>query len=145
MGREASLEYVVTTLLPKASLLARLLIKQADWTVTRTEGSVLATLSRAPQRITALADLEGLAQPTVTIMVKRLEEHGWVQRSSDPDDKRVVLVSITDAGREALEHVRQQYRALLREHLAGQTDEQIADLERATRTLAELADVLQSS
>jgi len=145
MAREASVEYVVTTLLPQASLLTRLVAKQALWTVTRSEGSLLSTISRGAQRITALAELEGLAQPTVTILVKRLEERGWVQRGSHAGDGRVVLVSITDAGREALEHFREQSRALLREHMARLTDEQIDDLARATQTLAELVEVLQSS
>ena len=98
MRREDAVEQVASTLLPQASLLARLVAKQACWTLTRSEGSVLSTLSEAPQRITTLAELEGLAQPTVTIMVKRLEERGWVARDRDSLDGRVVLVSITHGG-----------------------------------------------
>jgi DNA-binding MarR family transcriptional regulator len=143
VAREESVDYVVTTLLPQASLLTRLIAKQAHWTVTRSEGSVLTSISQAPQRITALAELEGLAQPTVTILVKRLEERGWVARGKDPDDGRVVVVSLTDAGRDALESFREQYRALLRDYMAGLTDEQVVELVGATRALGKLVEALQ--
>jgi DNA-binding MarR family transcriptional regulator len=143
--REHAVEQVASTLLPQASLLARLVAKQACWTLTRSEGSVLSTLSEAPQRITTLAELEGLAQPTVTIIVKRLEERGWVARVRDSLDGRVVLVSITQEGRDALERFREQYRTLLREQMATMDDAEIAELVRATAALAGMVEALQDS
>jgi DNA-binding MarR family transcriptional regulator len=143
MPRQDAVEHVASTLLPQASLLARLVAKQTRWTLTRSEGSVLSTLSAAPQRITTLAELEGLAQPTVTIMVQRLEARGWVARDTQAGDGRVVLVTITPEGREALEHFREQYRALLREHMAAMDDEQVAELLHATRALAAIVQSLQ--
>jgi DNA-binding MarR family transcriptional regulator len=143
--REHAVEQVASTLLPQASLLARLVAKQACWTLTRSEGSVLSTLSDAPQRITTLAELEGLAQPTVTIIVKRLEECGWVARDRDSLDGRVVLVSITQEGRDALESFREQYRTLLREQMARMDDAEIAELVRATAALAGMVEALQDS
>jgi DNA-binding MarR family transcriptional regulator len=145
MQREHAVERVASALLPQASLLARLVAKQACWTLTRSEGSVLSTLSEAPQRITTLAELEGLAQPTVTIMVKRLEQRGWVARDRDSCDGRVVLVSITQEGREALECFREQYRTLLREQMATMDDVQIAELVRATAALAGMVEALQDT
>ena len=141
--RDEAIERVASTLLPQASLLQRLVAKRACWTLTRSEGSVLSTLSAAPQRITTLADLEGLAQPTVTIMVKRLEERGWVERCRDDCDGRVVVVSITAEGREALECFREQYRTLLRTEMAAMNDEQVAELLLATEALAGMVDALQ--
>ena len=143
MPRDEAIERVATTLLPQASLLQRLVAKRACWTLTRSEGSVLSTLSAAPQRITTLAELEGLAQPTVTIMIKRLEERGWVERCRDDGDGRVVVVSITAQGSEALESFREQYRALLRTEMAAMNDEQVAELVLATEALAGMVDALQ--
>ena len=58
-------------------LLSRLVFNQGKLGLTRSESSLLATLRGGPQRITALAELEGLAQPaTVTVLVKRLEQRG---------------------------------------------------------------------
>jgi hypothetical protein len=42
--------------------------------VSRTDGGVLNTLTGGPRRITELAELEGLAQPTMTLIVQRLEQ-----------------------------------------------------------------------
>jgi DNA-binding MarR family transcriptional regulator len=141
--RQEAVEQVATTLLPQASLLVRLVAKQARWTLTRSEGSVLSTLEAAPQRVTTLAELEGLAQPTVTIMVQRLEARGWVARDTHAGDGRVVVITITSEGREALERFREQYRALLREHMATMDDEQVAELLQATRALAGIVQSLQ--
>ena len=104
---------------------------------------MLSTLSAAPQRITTLAELEGLAQPTVTIMIKRLEGRGWVERCRDDGDGRVVVVSITAQGSDALESFREQYRALLRTEMAAMNDEQVAELVLATEALAAMVDALQ--
>lgn len=51
------------------------------------------------------ADLAQRANMTAQSMgefVKTLEGKGWIQRKSDPDDKRVILVSSTPSGRRVL-------------------------------------------
>ena len=55
------------------------------------EGGVLPTNALA-QRICASA-------PTMTGLIDRLEKQGLVTRSRDDDDRRLVLVRLTDAGR----------------------------------------------
>ena len=67
--------------------------------MTLTSSSTLATLFRkGPRRITELAASEGVTQPTVTALVTSLERAGLVERRSDPADRRVVMVAITEAG-----------------------------------------------
>ena len=104
------LTFVASELLPHAALLTRLVIRQMTGPLTRTEAGMLNTLSDGPRRITELAELEGLAQPTTTLLVKRLEDRGWVAREREPGDGRVVLVRRTDAGAAALD----AFRALRR-------------------------------
>jgi DNA-binding MarR family transcriptional regulator len=61
--------------------------------------SALATLDRTgPRRITELAASEGVTQPSVTSLVASLVRAGYVERRSDPADKRVVVIAITEAG-----------------------------------------------
>jgi len=61
--------------------------------------ATLSTLDRAgPQRITDLARLEGVAQPSMTVLVGNLERDGFVVRRGEPSDRRVVLVELTAAG-----------------------------------------------
>jgi DNA-binding MarR family transcriptional regulator len=142
--RAERVEYVAGHLLGHAALLTRLLVRQVRPDVSRTEAGVLRTLTDAPRRITELAELEGLAQPTMTLLVQRLEQRGWVKRGRYPDDGRVVLVSLTDAGRTTLEGFRTQVLAALRNHLDAMPDAEIAELEAATETLGSLVDTLQS-
>jgi DNA-binding MarR family transcriptional regulator len=111
--------------------------------ISRSEAGLLSALTGGPRRITELADLEGHAQPTMTLLVKRLEERGWVARRRDPADGRVVLVSLTEAGSAALEDIRAAYRGALRDHLAAMPDARLAALLTATEALEALLDTLQ--
>jgi DNA-binding MarR family transcriptional regulator len=142
-SRSDAVDAVATALVPTASRVTRLLLRRAPEGVSRSEAGVLSSLSGGPRRITELADLEGHAQPTMTLLVKRLEQRGWVARDRDPADGRVVLVSLTAAGTAALEDVRAAYRRVLRDHLVALTDEQLAALKIATEALESLLDALQ--
>jgi DNA-binding MarR family transcriptional regulator len=141
--RTAAIERVVHDLVPHMSQLTRLVSKQVHGEITRSEGAVLRTLSTGPKRVTELAELEGLAQPTTTILIKRLERSGWVARHRDPGDGRAVLVSLTADGERALELYRSQYRAVLRDRIAAMPDAQVAALADAVGALESLVVAMQ--
>jgi DNA-binding MarR family transcriptional regulator len=143
--RAERIDYVADHLLLHAGALTRLLIKESGSETTRTEAGVLFTLSRGPRRITELSELEGLAQPTVTLLVKRLEQQGWVKRDRLADDGRVVLLSLTGAGRAALNEFRAKVSAALRADMDAMSGRQIAALETATEALGTLVDILQQA
>jgi DNA-binding MarR family transcriptional regulator len=136
-------EAVARELVPLASQLTRLALRQAHGEISRSEGAVLRTLIGGPRRVTELAELEGLAQPTMTVLVKQLELRGWVARRRDEADGRLVLVSVTAEGEAALERYRAMYRALVRDCVAAMPDEQIAALEDAVGALDSLVVALQ--
>ena len=121
--RAERIEYVADQLLPYAAIVTRVLIKQVKGEISRTEAGVLRTLVASPRRITELAELEGLAQPTMTLLVQRLEQRGWVKRERRADDGRVVLVSLTAAGSATLDEFRAQVRAALRAWMDSMSDE----------------------
>ncbi|MER5177275.1 MarR family transcriptional regulator [Streptomyces sp. NPDC002896] len=74
-----------------------------------TAAATLSRLARSgPVRLTKLAESEGVSQPSMTQLVQRLTKQGLVKRISDPDDGRVVLVSITDSGRRLSEERRRK-------------------------------------
>src|SRR3954468_10590824 len=81
----------------------RHLVRNANREVSRTSISVLGRLrDHGPQRITALADAEAVAQPSMTTLIGRLERDGHVSRTADPADGRAALIALTDEGREVL-------------------------------------------
>jgi DNA-binding MarR family transcriptional regulator len=143
LSRSDQIDYVSKQLVPGAGLLVRLLVRQLGGELSRTEASLLSTLSGGPRRITELAELEGLAQPTMTSLVKQLEQQGLVRRDRQADDGRVVLVHLTDIGAGALEDYRARARELLGSYLAEIPDEQVEALVGATDAIAQLVGLLQ--
>ena len=103
----------------------------------------MSTLSGGPRRITELAEFEGLAQPTMTSLVKALEQQGLVRRERQTDDGRVVLVHLTDSGAATLEDYRTRARELLSSYLVEIPDEQVEALAVATEALTQLIALIQ--
>ena len=141
--RAEQARHISTHLPAHLGLLTRLLGKQFGERYSLSEARVLSGIADGPLRITDLAALEGLAQPTTTLLVKRLEEQGLVRRERQTDDQRVVLVWLTDAGGTALENARAVAAAGLRGHLDSMPDQQLKALADATDALAELITTLQ--
>jgi DNA-binding MarR family transcriptional regulator len=142
-ARSEQIDYVSSELVPRAALLTRLLVKQLGGDLSRTEIGLLKTLGGGSRRITELAELEGLAQPTITLLIKQLAEKGLVTRTRQSGDGRVVLVNLTETGSAALGDYRGRLRSVLGGYLAEIADEQVEALATATETLAQLVGVLQ--
>lgn len=135
---------IASQLLAQAAILTRLVAKQVSAEPSRTEASILNTLTIGSRRITELAELAGLAQPTTTLLVKRLEHRGWVQRERQEYDGRIVMVSLTGDGSAVLEDYRSRFADALRTSLAEvATEEEIGSLVSATETLDSLIVLLQ--
>ena len=68
--------------------------------LTSIEWRVLATLHDGePLTISQLAHEVLSKQPTVTKLVQRMADQGWVALQADPADQRCTLVAATPAGR----------------------------------------------
>jgi DNA-binding MarR family transcriptional regulator len=104
---------------------------------------VLSILTEGPRKITELTELEGIAQPTMTLLVKRLQEKGWVRREGLPEDGRVAMISLTKVGSTAQAKFRAQFLAALRADLRELSDQQLQELSAATEILSSFVDDLQ--
>jgi DNA-binding MarR family transcriptional regulator len=79
--------------------LVTLAVRHGPRDVSLTAASTLSTLDRTgPRRLTDLALIEGVTQPSMSVIVTGLEQAGLAERRTDPADKRVVLVALTTAG-----------------------------------------------
>jgi DNA-binding MarR family transcriptional regulator len=75
------------------------LLRRAPRDLSLTSLATLSTLDRTgPRRITDLAVVEGITQPSMTVLVTSLERGGLVARRRDPADGRVTLVTPTAEG-----------------------------------------------
>ena len=106
-------------------------------TITTTGGWILFHLAEAgAQRPGLLAEWQSVDKSTMTMQLRRLTKDGLVERLPDPDDRRAVLMQITQAGRQALETHRKRGRTLLSNRLAEWSDDELEALASALKKLA---------
>jgi DNA-binding MarR family transcriptional regulator len=69
--------------------------------------SVLLAVDRSPVVRTqaALAEAIGADKTRIIPVLDELQAHGFIERRPDPDDRRVRLLAVTDAGREVKDAV----------------------------------------
>jgi DNA-binding MarR family transcriptional regulator len=83
--------------------LVTVVVQRGSREMSLTSLATLSTLDRTgPRRVTDLAVIERVAQPSMTALVIALERAGLVERRGDPADKRAALVSVTAAGSDLL-------------------------------------------
>jgi DNA-binding MarR family transcriptional regulator len=74
--------------------------------------------------------------PDITRLLDKLEQLGYVERDRDADNRRVVHIGITEAGRDLLRRLREPIRRChVRQlgHLSGQQLQELTTLLRAAR------------
>ena len=90
-------------------------------------------------RLSDLAVVEGVTQPGMTQLVSRLQRDGLAERKSDPADRRVVVVEITEAGRELVRLRRTARAEKLAELLADLSAQERAAVVTSLHVLDRLA------
>lgn len=124
--------------------LASVAVRNRQRELSLTSLSTLATLERTgARRLTDLAVCEGVAQPSMTALVTQLERQGLVERRRHAGDGRVVLVTITTAGRRHLRDLRRAGAAAFDVLLDKLPEPRSAELEAALpalRLLLQFAD-----
>lgn len=67
--------------------------------ISMTQLNIMYTLRRAGvMTMSHLAEVLGVSLSNLTGLVDRIEERGFIERSRVPEDRRVVLVRVTEAG-----------------------------------------------
>jgi DNA-binding MarR family transcriptional regulator len=134
-----SVDTVAAFLEHSALLVIRQLSDRGEVSVTALD--VLHRLdTEGPVRLTALAAVAGVSQPSMSQLVQRFERRGVAQRTADPRDGRATLVTITDAGRGLLEEHRREVREKLANLMATLHSDDRAGLELAARVALPLLD-----
>lgn len=106
--------------------------------LSRTSASILKNLrEQGPQRVTVLAAREQVAQPTMSVIIKRLGTRGLVERRVDPDDRRATLVAITPLGLDTLNQRAQLRSRWFASRLAGLEGEERRAVAAAVAKLVE--------
>lgn len=90
---------------------------------------LLLELARTGPRIQAqLSEALGCEPPSITLMVRKLEDSGLICRKSAPSDGRASIVELTDSGKALAEQVKQLWCTLAEETVNGLPTQDVANL-----------------
>jgi DNA-binding MarR family transcriptional regulator len=100
---------------------------------------VLVQLEETPDglRMNELAERILYSKSGFTRVVDRMEEAGLVRRARPENDRRSILVVLTDEGRKTMEHARRHHRYAIDQHFARHLTE--TDIKALTRGLEKVS------
>jgi DNA-binding MarR family transcriptional regulator len=105
-----------------------------------TQLAALATLEKHTEMTPGeLAEHEKVQPPSMTRVIAALEERGLMRRMPHPTDRRQVVLTVTDQGREVVRQVRRLREAWLARRLRDLTPAQRATLREAVPILEKLS------
>jgi DNA-binding MarR family transcriptional regulator len=90
-----------------------------------------------PSPMSRVAEWLGVALPTASGAVERVERHGLVERQHRLDDRRVVECGLTDEGRRLIEEMSGTRLKMMRQVLDVLTDDELAEMARLTSIMAD--------
>ena len=110
--------------------------------ISSTQLHVLFLLvSRGSMPMSRLAEVLDVSLPNATGIIERMVEHGLVDRERSDDDRRIVAVCATDAGRHTVEEIDMIRRGQLAAVITRLNPQQ---QERALRTFTELREAAEA-
>jgi len=99
--------------------------------------ALLLELDRMGPSIQAqLSEALGCEPPSVTLMTRKLEASGHIQRTPDPADRRATVVALTASGKALADQIRQLWLTLAEETVRGLPAETLAQLPGILRTMS---------
>ncbi|HEY3716228.1 MAG TPA: MarR family transcriptional regulator [Jatrophihabitantaceae bacterium] len=114
-------------------------VRAAPRDMSLTSMATLSTLEfTGPRRVTDLAVIQGVTQPSMTALITALERSGLVERHGDASDKRVTLVAMTPVGLEYLRTRREAGRQVMAQLISKLPPDEAATLAAAVPALAHL-------
>ncbi|MFI7239601.1 MarR family winged helix-turn-helix transcriptional regulator [Streptomyces cyaneofuscatus] len=91
--------------------------------------AVLTLLDRhGEMRISRLAELMAVDLSVTSRHVAHVAEHGWIERSPDPADKRSRILRLTPGGRAQLDELTRRTTEMFARNLADWSDEDVGRL-----------------
>lgn len=103
----------------------------------RAAHSVVFELVGTGSHVSQLARDAGMTKQAMAELVRHLEQHGYVERRPDPDDRRAALVVLTKRGREARDRASAVLDEILGRWHEALGARRLADLRRSLTMLVD--------
>lgn len=112
-----------------------------QYDITHSNGFVLLNIDPVKGTpATKIAPLMGMEAGSITRLIKTLEDDGWITRKTDTEDKRKVIVYLTDEGRKKRELARlavREYNRRIREEISSEKLEVFFEVIETAYAIAE--------
>ena len=100
---------------------------------------VLSALAReGDMSVTEISKRFGIAKPNITPLIDHLTDAGWVERTKNNRDRRVVNVTILPEGREKVERALEAMRERVATWKNGLTEEEFTELQQALKSVVRI-------
>ncbi len=107
--------------------------------------SVMVALHFHPCNLSELAEHQGVSLPTMSSTITRLEENGFVKRTRDSSDRRVVMVKLTTPGKEEVAQISDLAESRISSMLNDLSPENKASLADGLEILSKIFDLDEMS
>lgn len=96
---------------------------------------LLIALAERPRSLGELAELQEVSLPTMSSTIRRLVAKGWVRCERDPQDRRRLLIHLTEMGHAVLSEVYRYAEEVVFERVQGFSPEACESLLEGLRLL----------
>jgi DNA-binding MarR family transcriptional regulator len=117
----------------------------AEGELSTSQVSILNMVTGEPLRVGVIARNAGIRVPSATEQIIKLEGAALVERIADESDARVVLVRLTDTGRETLSRANARRNAIMARGLKTLEPAEIDAIDAVIPAIAKLNQALASS
>ncbi|HEY7136451.1 MAG TPA: MarR family transcriptional regulator [Acidimicrobiia bacterium] len=124
---------------PYGAAIRRALHEAGFTDMPRTGARLVGGIARNGPSVGNTAAHLGVSKQAASQLVDTLVERGYVTREPDADDRRRIVVDLTDRGREAAKHIRGAVERVDRALEKRVGKERIADARTVLASLAELS------
>ncbi len=110
-------------------------MRQDDHFFSPAHFHLLLALNHRACSLSELAEHQSVSLPTMSNSVTILEERGWAQRRRSAEDRRKVIIEITESGQQMLQSIHDQAEKRVADILDGLTDTEFRQIEAGLAVL----------
>lgn len=124
-------EVILDTMIQIVPMMARNFLKgfDRDMDIVPAHLNMMLLVKRfGPLSMTDIAKKLDLSAPNLTVLSNKIVEKGYLRRMSDPDDRRIVMLAITEKGEVFLNSERSRMSEIIQQKIAVLNKEEVSDL-----------------
>lgn len=95
-------------------------------------------IKSGPLSMSEIGGLLYISKPYMTALADTLVENGWVERKNDPDDRRIIRITITPQGKNHLRQAFEIYRSDVKNLIAGLDNQDLQQLSFSLENLRKI-------